>query len=522
MHRLLFLTVAVLLLAGRPSAAQEPDYRDDLRFVESLRARGDNDLAMAFLAKMAKNAPPALLKELPLEFAKTGLRVAAAEPETGKRLLLYKEARDNFQKFIDANPRHPRVAEANVDIARVLNLQGKTELSQALFSDDAKIKRDMASQARATLAVAGGKLKAAAVALEPVLAAMPDPDGIADVKKKKEAAVARSHVEDELKQTQYDGALNLYDQASTYFDGNGNEQAADLLARAKAALAPLAGAPPPIRSPGRPAPGWAGSNTRPTRPTRRATASRQSSRRTPSPPPPRACGWRCYFRLLVIRDKPTEEDKKRTKTGVNGYLIDRASAWRKNYPRFLSTPEGYGITFLLAQTYLREAATNKALADKYRSLAHDLLREVESSENEFTDRARQLKIQTIALQGGFKKDIAKLRTFEDCYIRSQFEAYQMGDEVKKAANAKEAEEKQKARIENIVQVLKRALALPEVKTMKSSMELNNAAAPCSRTGCGRPASCKRPSPSPRGSPAPTPVPARPRPAPSTPCRPTNS
>src|SRR4051812_41876696 len=122
-----FLLVPAWMLAQDPS----PDYRDDLRFVESLRARGDNDLALEFLQRLAKDPPKDLAKELPLEFAKTRLRVASEEPDMTKRLALYKQARDDFAKFISANPGHPRIPEASFDIARVLNMQGKTELNRA-------------------------------------------------------------------------------------------------------------------------------------------------------------------------------------------------------------------------------------------------------------------------------------------------------------------------------------------------------------------------------------------------------
>src|SRR5262249_52031021 len=127
MSRRLLLAAALFCLVPL-APAQEPSFRDDLRFVDKLRQRGDNDLALEFLQKIAKDAPADLKKELPLEFAKTRLRMAGDEAETAKRLKLYQGARADFEKFIKANPTHARVAEANLEIARVLNLQGKTEL----------------------------------------------------------------------------------------------------------------------------------------------------------------------------------------------------------------------------------------------------------------------------------------------------------------------------------------------------------------------------------------------------------
>src|SRR5262245_47553770 len=200
-------------------AAQDTDFREELRFAEALRARGDNDLALEIIQKLRKTAPADLAKELPLEEAKTRLRGAGDEPETARRLRQYREARTDFQKFIDSNPGHPRIAEANLDIARLLNLIGRTELNQALLSDDSKTKNELARQSRATLVEAAGKLAAAALELEKQLAAADDPESISDPAKKKEAIARRSQLEREIDQTKVERGLNLYDQSSTYLGG---------------------------------------------------------------------------------------------------------------------------------------------------------------------------------------------------------------------------------------------------------------------------------------------------------------
>src|SRR5262249_9481943 len=126
----------------------------------------------------------------------------------------------------------------------------------------------------------------------------------------------------------------------------------------------------------------------------------------------------------------------------------------------------------------------------------------------------RLKIRAIMKLGGFSSDVKTLKTFEDCYIRAQYEAYKMGvDPVKEAEDhlkglqahykevtdpkekkklqaeiaraeaeqkkleaAKEREEQHKQQIDNLVAALKRGLALHEAKKMKASIELNNARA----------------------------------------------
>lgn len=469
--------LALLVLAASTASALDLDYRDDLRFVEALRARGDNDLALDFLQQLAKGAPAALQKELPLEFAKTRLRVAAEEPDTTKRLGLYKEARDDFTKFIKTNPGHPRIAEANLDIARVLNLQGKTELNRALIAENTRSKRDLAEQARMTLEEAAKQLQAAEAELTAQRDKVVVPEAPEDPKQKVAALAARARLDGEIKQTRMERALNLYDRAATYVGGMGDEIASKLLVESKKLLDQLGEGEnsDPIKWRAR---AWLGRISFEIETADKARAIFQDVIAA-SNLPAAAEGVRLarYFRLLVIKDKPGEADTKQP-GGPNGIIIEAAGRWRNDYRRSWKTPEGVGLTFLYAETLLKEADGNKKLAvnvvQRHRSDARDLLREVESSENEFTERARRLKIETMIKQGLLKGPIKALRTFEECYVRAQFEAMQLAQEQKDAADPAEAEKQRKVRIDNILQALQTGLALPEVKKMKANLELNTA------------------------------------------------
>jgi hypothetical protein len=484
--RLFAFVIGAFLLAGGSLPAQEPAYRDDLRFAERLRARGDSDLALEYLQKMAKGASADLAKELPLEFAKTRLRVASNEPDTGKRLALYRQAREDFASFIRGNRGHPRVAEANVEIARVLNLQGKTELSKAYLTDDAKAKVAAAKQARATLQEASERLDAAAKELEGVLAKAPDPETTSDKALKKQYETERRRLEDEVLQTRLDRALNLYDQAQT-FDLESSDDAlaagSQRLQDAIKLLQPIDGGPPasPIKWK---ATAWLGRCI-----ARIDTAAKGRSKLAEvigSRSPAAAEGERLarYFRLLIIDEKPEEEEKKKTTAtswgnlpGVRGIIIESAERWRRDYPRYHKAPEGYGISYLLAQTYLgqAEATKNKPQADKFRDAARALLREVEEGENEFTERARRLKIAVLARQGVFKRPIKNLRSFEEFYVRAQFEDSEISRLAKEAKDFKEFQKKRQAHLDTLLDSLQRALSLPEVKKGKVPLlELNRA------------------------------------------------
>jgi TolA-binding protein len=456
------IPVAVVLSLVPAAPAQEAAYRDDLRFAEALRNRGDNDLALEFLEQLAKGAPPDLLKELSLEFAKTRLRVAADEPESAKRLALYRKASEDFDKFIRENPGHPRLAEANIDIARVLNFQGKTELNQAYLAEEAKDKKEIAAKARLTLEQAATKLAAAGKELQAAVGRLPDPDGIKEPKEKREAEAVKLRAETEVQQTELDRALNLYDQATCFILVSNDEGASKVLQDAKKLLEPIASGSPrqPMTWKAR---AWLGRILFETETTDKAHAKFQEVLLADKATPAAAEGVRLakYFRLKVIQKAPRKEEEK---TAV-ATIIASARNWRRDYRRYRNTPEGQGIAFLLAQTLVGEMTNNKKLPaatrNEYRDQAKVLLGELEGSENEYTDQARRMKIGLM----DFTTPIEKLAKFEDLYVRSQYEAMQL---------AKDPEEARKARIAKIMTVLEKALATPEAKKMRNSLELNNA------------------------------------------------
>src|SRR5262245_24771364 len=103
------LALGALLAAVASLPAEEPH----LEFVRGLRARHYNDLAMDYLQRLSQNAPPQLARELPLEFARTRLELAKDEPDIGRRLALYAEARKDLVASLKNNP--AREGEARLE-----------------------------------------------------------------------------------------------------------------------------------------------------------------------------------------------------------------------------------------------------------------------------------------------------------------------------------------------------------------------------------------------------------------------
>src|SRR5438132_8724371 len=126
-YLVVFVTLATLPLVSPSAWADEPH----LQFVQGLRARGMADLALEYLQSKSKNPPPELASVLPLELAKTRLELASSKSEPAARLAEQNQARAEFELFIKNNPQHPFVAEANLEVARIVAIQGKAQLTRA-------------------------------------------------------------------------------------------------------------------------------------------------------------------------------------------------------------------------------------------------------------------------------------------------------------------------------------------------------------------------------------------------------
>ena len=462
-RRFALLALAALAAGPELASAQEPAYREQMRFVSELRARHYNDLALEYLQMLSKGPSPELARELPLEMAKTRLEGAADEPDSAKRLALYGQARADLEKFIAGAPGHPRAAEAKLDVAHVMVMQGKTQLSRALLQGSAQAQDAEALKARAYFVDANAELKKAAAALDAQLAKMPDKTP-AEKKEKK-------RLEDERLRAELDLALNLFDQALTYTAEDKIEEAqkrGKKVEEAQAALEKVAGgdATNPLT---RQARAWVGRCIhqlgKPQEARKRFTELQAGA---PKSDPGRRLAR--YFWILAFKETTAPDEKKK----LPELVIKEATEWVQDYPNYLNTPEGYGVRLELAEMLFKESEDPKANKPALLARARQLLKEIESSENDFTDKARQLKLAIMARQGGFSKPVAALATFEDCYVRAQYETAQMGKDGAEIKDTAALEAKRKERVNTVIAALERGLKLPDAK--KAAAEMNNARA----------------------------------------------
>ena len=131
--RSVVVAIGIALVSTAALRADEPY----VEFVRGLRQRGMPDLAVDYLQRLSENAPARLKSILPLEIAKARLDLVAAEGNEKKRAKLFDEARTTYDQFLKADPPPPLAADAAVDVARLVALQGKYLLAQARRAEDA-------------------------------------------------------------------------------------------------------------------------------------------------------------------------------------------------------------------------------------------------------------------------------------------------------------------------------------------------------------------------------------------------
>ncbi|HXG11497.1 MAG TPA: hypothetical protein VNK04_17210 [Gemmataceae bacterium] len=441
----LALTTLFMIAAAVP--AEEPH----LEFVRGLRARRLNDLALEYLQKLSKNAPPDLARELPLEFARTRLELAKEEPDIGRRLALYGEARKDLEQLLKANP--AREGEARLEMAQVAVLQGKAQLSRALREESSAARRAEMIKARKLLEDAGKLLEVAAAHLDAQLAKLPEQP------KTPQEQTARRTLEEARLRADLDRGLNLLDQAQTYTD-EGNlkvlEQRGELVKRAEEMLRQVE-----EQDDNNPlcweAAAWVGRCQYEGGNPRQARIRFENIIKETNPAAESGRRLAAYFRILALPQaavlgKENAADLQR----------QAAEQWLARYRTYTNTPEGQGVMFQLAELYYQQAQEAKDPANRRRlyEQARELYRQLEQTDNDYTDRARDRKVRiTFLAQGGPSGDVTKFTTFEDCYVRAQYEAFKLNEDPKEIKDAKELEKKRKERFATIITALDRALKL---------------------------------------------------------------
>lgn len=132
---------------GAPGAMQR-----ETRFLQGLRERGYNDLALEYLERLraAPDTPPAMKIVLEFEQGRSLLEEAAQLEDLDRRNELLEQARASLDAFTQANPNHELAPEALVAMARLLLERGQTAMLMVGEATTDNQKKTRLNEARAS------------------------------------------------------------------------------------------------------------------------------------------------------------------------------------------------------------------------------------------------------------------------------------------------------------------------------------------------------------------------------------
>ena len=478
-HAVMALTVAWLgfcpndcLRAQASRGAEELLFDRDLGLVHSLRESRDFETALALLAKLAKDYPPQTA-QIAFERARVLVDQAGIESDPIFRERQRRQARQALEKVLGGRPNPVQAAEAKVWLARVEMQLARAQLSRVLplvsLPPENGLAQAEKTKARSALTESGKKLSEALAQAKAAIQSAPQETGLAD---RLATLLARGELE---------VALSHFDAARTHnpqreADGRLAEvrKAQDLLLAVKSA-----GDSNPNASV---ASAYMGLLLRENGEPQKARQELRPLLVAFGPEKAEARRLARVFNMeVLLRDgfDPTEKNP-RTREQV---VEELGFAWLSDYRRFADSPEASQVRMLIAEAIVEQLrklaktpANQRVREDRYAQIRR-LVRDIERGDNEYTEKARRLKIAIMQDQGIFNRKIEDLKTFDDCLARAQFELVRMAEEIaesKDPAARRAAEQKRQA---SALDALRRGIQLEQSAPEKqrgSSEELNQA------------------------------------------------
>jgi hypothetical protein len=434
--------------------ADEPPY---LEFVRALREkRRAPDLALEYLQTLSKkpNLPKDLASFLPLEMAECRMDLAQLEMDPDIRMGIFRKAEEEFRAFLAAHANSPQAAGVNLHLARIVSQQGATQLSLAFRQDNKEARNAEKEKARIKFDQAAGSLNVAAAQIEEML------------KKPDLNAADRKALLRDKRLAQFDMGVNLFYKANTFSDDANRSvtiaQARDFFKKVAAIgdkdslyFENVA---------------WLARCYAETDDPKNADAQFAEVLRQKGPESEPGKRLALYFRLRFMERDPNIKPEERPKR-----IETEATAWLDAYREYDSSQEGYAVRYMLAKAYSTQAqrvANQKSQeALNLYSKAEGLLDAVEHGDNDFVQEAHDLRMQIVfkkssEISGG---DIAKLANFQECFLRGQYEIFQLSEESEQARKAppakqKDLEGKRDKRLASIIEALSRALEFVDDQT----------------------------------------------------------
>jgi hypothetical protein len=480
MKRLRSIALAGLITSGSPLLAQNPEVGPvnvyDLS--RALRDSGQADLAIEYLDSLTTKLPKEQQPELKLERAKARLEQANQEAVDAKRDDLIAVSKKEFEEFLKAYPTHPRVAEANISLARVTTLLGKQQLGRAGKAeaekpeDTAKLRKEQMALARPFFEQSAKQYAAAAKKLE-------------DQANAALATSTKRELITGLYQALLDQGINQYYLGDSYGKTSVKAEVTERYNAYKAARELFAALSK--RDEKHPlcwvAKAWEGECNRPMQELGKADKVNDEIRaawvKEPQGAP--AAGYR-MARFFAIRDKWLEADGKGATPAAFQLVRRLADEWMKDYKSAKLTPEHYAVMYYVATSNLDEAklaikydekTKTTTIPDTSRVLltrAERDFRILTQTDNDYENRARKERMTIIRLLvGEGTKNPATILTFDEAHMTMQVVYAKLStflkdnpppDENTPEKDAKEYKQKKDELFNRVIALLNREKELP--------------------------------------------------------------
>ncbi len=430
----------------------------DLRFAGQLRAEGTPDLAVDYLTRVLPIYPPVQQEPLRVILAGAKIDLSKSIPDAEARRRMMSQAKAELEAFVLANPKSPYALQASISLAAVALRLGEAQMAKALLFDpktpSALVEK---TKGRELLSAGITQTQALLARFDEVEKSGADVLGFTPSRIREEKLVAKLTIAEaqfnlarlfndpEKESILRVQAINLAFQS---FEKLYNEdEKAPICWKAYAWAAFL------LKEKGEP------------KKAREFIKFIQSAKEN-NPGARAGKAWASYFRLRILHEEP-EPSERAQKTRL---VLDGVRQWQLDFRTFRE-PQGddslrLGLKFLQAQaTYdLARAipgkdATSATQKAKILAEARGFIRELEQGDHEFSDPSRNLKIQIVRDQGLFQRKLEQLNTFEDCFIRAQFEALEIDQDPAREKDATKLKELRDKRIKLIQDALVKGIDL---------------------------------------------------------------
>ena len=430
----------------------------DLRFAGQLRAQGTPDLAVDYLTRVLPKYGP--IQQAPLRVVLAGAKIELSKsiPDAEARRLMMTQAKSELEAFVRTNPQSPLVLQASISLGAVAIRLGEAQMAKALLLDP-KSPNAVAEKNKGRELLGAGILQVQALLkkLDDIEKSGLEIPGYTASRLREEKLLAKLNIAE----AQFNLA-RLYNDPEK--ESTLRAQAIDVAFKSFDALANEDNNSPICWK----AYAWAAFLLKEKGEPKKARDYIRLILGAKDNNPGARAGkaWAAYFRLRILREDPEPGERNQAPRLV----LDGVKQWQADFRNFRE-PQGddslrLGLRMLQAQaTYDQAKAINPkdatAQTQKNRLLAEarSYLRELEQGDHEFTDSARNLKIQIVRDQGVFQRKVEQLNTFEDCFIRAQVEAMEMDQDPAREKDANKLKALREQRSKLIIDSLVKGLDL---------------------------------------------------------------